>query len=173
MGTGILVCGLNGCGKSTLGRALANELGYHFIDVENLYFPKSTSGEAYTDPLSHEEVQKLLQNEVAEHPDFVFAAVKGDFGENIIQFFNHIILIEVPKDIRAKRIRERSFAKFGTRMLPGGDLYEQEESFFRMADARTDDHVENWLRTLIVPVIKVDGTRPTDENISIIANTLH
>ena len=173
MGTGILVCGLNGCGKSTLGRALANELRYHFIDVEYLNFPEKASGAAYSDPLPREEVQKLLRNETAEHPDFVFAAVKGDFGEDIIRLFDHIILIEVPKEIRAMRIRERSFAKFGARMLPGGDLYEQEEAFFRMADARTDDHVENWLRTLIVPVIKVDGTRPTDENISIIANTLH
>ena len=29
MGIGILVCGLNGCGKSTVGKALAHELGYH------------------------------------------------------------------------------------------------------------------------------------------------
>ena len=37
---GILICGLNGCGKSTLGRQLAERLGCRFIDNEDLYFSK-------------------------------------------------------------------------------------------------------------------------------------
>ena len=45
MGTGIIICGLNGTGKSTLGKALADQLKFHLIDIEDLYFPK-------TDPLS-------------------------------------------------------------------------------------------------------------------------
>ena len=39
--TGIVVCGLNGVGKSTLGRVLAERLGFWFIDngyVEWLHF---------------------------------------------------------------------------------------------------------------------------------------
>ena len=40
---GILICGLNGTGKSTLGRMLAERLGYGFIDNEDLYFPKNES----------------------------------------------------------------------------------------------------------------------------------
>lgn len=31
---GIILCGLNGCGKSTLGHALADALGWRFIDNE-------------------------------------------------------------------------------------------------------------------------------------------
>ncbi|MBE6588160.1 MAG: hypothetical protein E7647_07085, partial [Ruminococcaceae bacterium] len=38
MGIGIQICGLNGSGKSTLGRALAEKIGFYFIDDENLYF---------------------------------------------------------------------------------------------------------------------------------------
>lgn len=41
MGMGIIVCGLNGSGKSTLGKALAEKLHFHFIDNEDLYFPKT------------------------------------------------------------------------------------------------------------------------------------
>ena len=40
MSGGILVCGLNGSGKSTFGQALAKKLNYHFIDIEDLYFEK-------------------------------------------------------------------------------------------------------------------------------------
>lgn len=41
MGIGIQICGLNGCGKSTLGKALSEKLGFHFIDNENLFFQET------------------------------------------------------------------------------------------------------------------------------------
>ena len=40
---GILICGLNGTGKSSVGRMLADRLGYEFIDNEDLFFPKDDS----------------------------------------------------------------------------------------------------------------------------------
>lgn len=67
-------------------------------------------------------------------------------------------MIDVPADIRMSRVRSRSFQKFGDRMLPGGDLYEQEEAFFNMAAARTEDYAEEWLKSLNCPIIKADGT---------------
>ena len=51
---GILICGLNGCGKSTLGRQLADQLGYRFIDNEDLYFPKDDPSYLYSGPRSEE-----------------------------------------------------------------------------------------------------------------------
>ena len=44
---GIIICGLNGTGKSTLGKALAEKLHFHFIDIENLYFPKTNPNKIY------------------------------------------------------------------------------------------------------------------------------
>ena len=38
MGIGIQICGLNGCGKSTLGKALAERIGFYFIDNEFFVF---------------------------------------------------------------------------------------------------------------------------------------
>lgn len=40
MQEGIATVGLNGSGKSTLGHALAKELSYYEIDVEDYYFPE-------------------------------------------------------------------------------------------------------------------------------------
>ena len=50
MGTGIIICGLNGTGKSTLGKALAEKLHFYFIDNEDLYFPKIDPAYVYADP---------------------------------------------------------------------------------------------------------------------------
>ena len=162
------MCGLNGAGKSTLGRELAKELGSFFIDSEDLYFPKTGPCYAYASPRSREEVGRILFREIKSHESFVFAAVKGDFGENIDPFFQYAVLIHVPKEVRIQRVRSRSFQTFGNRMLPGGDLHEAEENFFRLVESRAEDTVEEWVRALSCPVIRIDGTKPVEENIHFI-----
>ncbi len=172
MGNGIMICGLNGSGKSTIGKALAKRLGYHFIDNERLFFPKADPAYMFANPRSKEKVEGLLMEEVREHKNFVFAAVKGNYGKEILPLYNYAVLVEVPKDIRMQRVRNRSFQKFGSRMQAGGDLYEQEEAFFNMVEARTEQYVGEWIETLSCPVIRVDGTKPVEENVIFIIRQL-
>ena len=169
MGTGIIVCGQNGAGKSTLGKALAGRLNYHFIDNEDLYFPKADPDYIYASPRTREEVKRLLLDELNAHENFVFASVTGDYGEAVQAFFRFAVLLGVPKDIRMERVKNRSFQKFGNRMLPGGDLYEQEERFFDFVRSRAEDTAEKWAQSLNCPVIQLAGTRPVEENIDHIA----
>ncbi len=143
MGTGILMCGLNGVGKSTLGKALAEKMRFHFIDNEG-----------------------LLLCEMKAHENFIFTSVKGDYGETILSFFQYAVLIHVPREIRLQRVRDRSFKKFGNRILPGGDLYEKEEQFFEFVISRAENTVEEWAQSLSCPIIRVDGTRPIEENVN-------
>ena len=151
-----------------MGKALAKELGFYFIDNEDLYFPKTDPRYIYASPRSREDVGKILLREIKTHENFVFASVKGDFGEHIDPFFRYAVLIDVPKDTRIKRVRDRSFQKFGNRMLPGGDLYEAEENFFRLVESRAENTVEEWVRSLRCPVIRIDGTKPVEENIQFV-----
>ncbi len=60
MGIGIIVCGLNGNGKSTLGKCIAQKLQYYFIDNEDLYFPKTDTNYIYAAPRTREEVENVL-----------------------------------------------------------------------------------------------------------------
>ena len=161
MGTGIQICGLNGCGKSTLGRALAERIGFYFIDNENLYFSNLNTDEQYMNPKSRQDVEQLLVAEISKHPNFVFSAVKGDYGNEIIPMYDYVVLIEVPKSVRTYRVRNRSFQRFGNRMLIGGDLYNQEEAFFK------------WLKTVKCPIIRVDGTKPIEDNVEYIRHAIN
>lgn len=173
MGIGIQICGLNGCGKSTLGKALAERTGFHFIDNENLYFSRSAPDAPYANPRSRREVEQALMDEVRKHPNFIFAAVKGDYGKEIIPMYDYIIMIEVPERIRSQRLRNRSFQKFGSRMLMGGDLHSQEEAFFQMAASRRNDFVEKWLQTVKCPILRVDGTKPIAENVELLLRAIN
>lgn len=168
MGTGIIVCGLNGVGKSTLGKALAEKLHFHFIDNEDLYFPKTDPKYIYASPRTREEVEKILFSEINEHENFIFTSVKGDYGESISSFFDYAVLIHVSRDIRIRRVKDRSFQKFGDRMLLGGDLYEQEKRFFEFVKARAENTVEEWVKHLHCPVIRIDGTELIEKNIDFI-----
>ncbi len=172
MGIGIIVCGLNGSGKSTLGKALAEKLKYHFIDNEDLFFPKTDPDFIFASPRSHEEAVKLLMNEVRTYQNFVFAAVKGNYGDAIRHLYNYTVLIDVPKNTRMERVKKRSLQRFGKRMLPSGDLYEQEERFFNMAALRTEQYVEEWVQTLDCPIIRVDGTKSVEENVQLISQQI-
>lgn len=169
---GIIVCGLNGTGKSTLGKALAEKLHFYFIDIENLYFPKTDPQYIYAAPRTREDVAELLIYEMRAHENFILASVKGDYGEDIYSFFRCVILLDVPKDIRLQRVKERSFQKFGNRMLSGGDLYEQEEKFFRFVEFRDENTVEEWVKSLKCPVIRINGTKPIEENVDFIIGQL-
>ena len=162
---GILICGLNGTGKSTLGRILADRLGYEFIDNEDLFFPKADPSYAFSGPRSKEEVIRLLEERIGENSRFIFAAVKGNYGDKLISALDHIILIEVPKQIRSQRVRDRSYQKFGDRILPGGDLYVKENNWFSLTDSRSETYVTDWLETVDRPVIRIDGTQPIEENV--------
>lgn len=163
MGTGILVCGLNGCGKSTLGEALAERLGYTWIDIEDCYFPKTDSRYPYAAPRSRKEAEQILRERIGQSDHFVLTAVKGDFADDIIAALEKVLWIRVPQEIRMQRVRKRSYEKFGPRMLPGGDLYEQEERFLLHAETRKEADVSAWVATVSCPLQIVDGTQPIAE----------
>ena len=166
------MCGCNGSGKSTLGKELAAALQYNFIDIEDCYFSKDNKDYIYEHARSYEEAKQVLLEKVNQHGNFVLAAVKGDYGNEISALYICAVLISVPKDIRLQRVRDRSFQKFGSRMLQGGDLYEKEQRFFDMAALRTEQEIEDWLNTTDCFIIRVDGTAAIEENVRLILNEL-
>ena len=164
MGTGIIVCGLNGSGKTEFGKALAKKLHYYFIDHEDLYFPKTNSRYMYESPRSAEEVEQIMLSEIAKHGDFVLASVRAPF-ESAMPFLKLAIVVSAPVEIRIKRIWSHSYEKFGERMLPGGDLFEQERGFLELAGKRTVEYAEEWLKDFNGEIIRVDSTQGVGKNI--------
>ncbi|MBR6030034.1 MAG: AAA family ATPase [Clostridia bacterium] len=169
---GILICGLNGAGKSTLGKKLAERIDHLFIDNEDLYFPKEDAAYPFSGPRSKDEVIRLLEEKISDNPRFVFAAVKGDYGDRLIASLDVIILVDVPKEVRSQRVRNRSYLRFGERIMPGGDLYDQETAWFTLTDRRPENYTAKWLETVNCPVIRIDGTLPVEENVEYLVSVL-
>lgn len=161
----ILICGGNGAGKSTLGRALAQATGWPFRDVEDYYFPAADGDYKYKTSRTSAEVAHLLKQDLELYPDILFASVRGNYGADAPRMFTAAVWVQTPKEERMARVQQRSFAKFGERMLPGGDLHDQEQRFFALVQSRTEDDLPLWLNQLAIPVLRVDGRRPVSENV--------
>lgn len=167
---GICICGLNGCGKTTLAAALAKALNFKHMDVEDYYFVSSDN--PYASSRTRGEVEVLLLEDIRRNPCFVFSAVGGNMNPEINACYDLVVYLDVPGDIRKKRIRDRAFDKFGNRILPGGDMYEQEEAFFKRAETRNADQILDWVKHLSCRTIYSDGTKPIEENVKNIVSEM-
>lgn len=157
----VILCGGNGAGKSTLGRALSRALGWPFFDIETYYFPDTGGDYPYRTARTQEEVQALLLADLRANPHCILAAVKGAYGAEVEALLTCAVLLDVPKAARLERVRRRSYQKFGDRMLPGGDLHDREEQFFRMVEGRSQGDVEAWLEGTGLPVLRLDAAEET------------
>jgi uridine kinase len=152
-----MVFGANGSGKTTLGRELARILDFKRMDIEDYYFLPSEI--PYTAERTREEVINLLLADIKEHGSFVLSGVTGDYGDIIPQYYKLGVYIEVPLELRLKRIEQRQNERFGERVQKGGDMYEQQLDFVDFVKSRSLSRINEWAETLTCPIIRVDGTQ--------------
>lgn len=163
---GIIICGGNGSGKTTLGRELAKELQYKHMDIEDYYFIDAPI--PYSKSRTREEVCDLILQDIKKYNNFIISAVNGNFGDEINLKYTCAAFLDAPLELRLKRIKQRAYDKFGSRVLEGGDMYEQEQRFFNAVEKYWGEKIiktKEWLKTLSCPVIYLDGTKPIEENI--------
>ena len=170
-GFGICLCGLNGSGKTTLGRELAKVLGFRHLDAEDYFFLPAEI--PYSCPRPREEALTLLLADMRKTPRFVLSVVQGDMGEAITSMYRLVVYLDVPRGERMARVKRRAMNLFGDRMLPGGDLYDQEQAFLRFVAGRSADGIETWLQTLSCGILRLNGAESIDSNIERIRSCMN
>ena len=128
MGTGIIICGLNGAGKSTMGKVLARELGFYFIDSEELYFPKTGPHYTYAFSRTRKEVEQLLFSEIKAHKDSVFAPVKGDYGGLSVCFSSMPCWLMFRKIFDCNELKNALFRNLAVECYPVGIYTSRKET---------------------------------------------
>lgn len=166
MPNGIIITGLNGCGKSTVCRLLAEKLNYFPIDVEDYFFIKSDI--PYSKFHTHEQTKGLMLEDILKHKNYVMATVNCDWGDEITSTYKFAVVLKAPLDIRMKRIEEREYRKFGNRVLNGGGLYESQQKFHNKVLKRADEHMAKQMQYITCPVLELDATRPLQDTVDII-----
>ena len=162
----IAIVGGNGSGKTTLGKRLAEAMGYPHLDIEKYFFAEAEI--PYQNARSRDEALSLLRADLLREETFVLSAVTCDFGAELEKLYDCVIYLQVPLEIRLKRVIQRSVDQFGARVAEGGDLYEQEQRFFQKVAASSTDRIDRWLERIPAPVILMDGTMPVADQLQIL-----
>ena len=186
----VAVLGLNGAGKSTLAHALARELSLFEMDGEDYYFPDQAEDRRwaldhqgaglpenrehfpFSHPVSKEEAAAALLRDAAAHPDFVLSCVRLNWGPALSGLLTLAVVLDTPAPERLRRLEDREIRRFGDRVLPGGDMAAQQEAFRAQCAGRGPEEIEASLAGLTCPILRLDGARPTEENLQVIRQFL-
>lgn len=183
MNGGIAIFGLNGGGKSTLSHALAKQIDYFVMDVEDYYFPDQRESRIwalentrlndtehiaklpFSNPRTKSEVEYAIMEDIRIHPKFVVSGVTMNWSDEILSHIDIAFWVQTPLEERLKRIQAREEKRFGARVLDGGDMFEQQMEFRKVVKARDLKVVKESVMKLVCPVIVIDGTLPLKHNL--------
>lgn len=123
----IILCGYKSCGKTTLGKKIAEKTGMHFIDTDDLCHHNYSH--------SFREVEKQVIAALADFQNCVIATGGGSVldPENVAIFkkLGKIIYLRVPKEIIKHRLLSGRLPTFLDPTRP-------EESFEEMYESRKE-----------------------------------
>jgi len=152
----IILLGANGSGKTTLGRELARVLDIPHFDVEDYYFYKT--GLPYSAEIPWEERNKMLLDDMKNHGSYIVSGDVSGWDEEFLTAFNLVVFLSAPADVRMKRIENRELARWGNRVLEGGDMYESQMKFRKFAATRDVNVFEKAMLKYSCPALYFDGT---------------
>ena len=168
------ILGASGSGTTTLGRALAERLQYPHFDTDSYFWVPTDP--PYTQQRERSERAKLLMDDVTAQDAWVVSGSLCGWGDMAIPLFELVVYLAIPHDIRMARLRQRELARFGERILPGGDMYEQSQEFLAWAasydegglDIRSRQRHDQWLSTLPCPILCFEGEYTTEEHLAVL-----
>jgi adenylate kinase family enzyme len=170
----IHILGASGSGTTTSGRALAECLQSPHFDTDN-YFWLPTDP-PYIHQRERTERTQLLMDDLTAQDSWVVSGSLCGWGDVAIPLFELVVFLWIPPDVRMARLRQRERARFGERILPGGDMYEISQAFLAWAasydegglDIRSRQRHDQWLSTLPGPILRFEGEYPIDEQLAVL-----
>lgn len=117
----IHIFGASGAGTTTIAKIVSEKLGYIHYDSDDYYWMKTK--EPFTQERNRDQCMNLLTNDLQSNDHWILSGSVTGWGEELLEFFDLVIYVYVPTDIRIDRLRKREIERYGDRVLPDGDRY--------------------------------------------------
>ncbi|MCL2408071.1 MAG: AAA family ATPase [Oscillospiraceae bacterium] len=171
MSRGIIVFGASGSGTSTLGRELAQKLGFQHFDLDDYFWNWDTEIPFTVKCPREERIERLLAD-ISKYSNFVMSGCMREWETPFVPLFDLAVFVTTPTEMRIERLHAREYSRFGDRIHEGGDMYEEHKRFIDWAAGydtmappeRCLRAHEQWLTELPCPVLRVEGTTDPREN---------
>ena len=163
--------GAPGAGTTTLGKALAEQLGYPHFDTDDVYW-FTDDDLPYRRKRNPDHRRQLLAERLAASGSWVLSGSLCGWGDVFAPQFDLVVWRWLPAAIRIPRIEQRERLRYGdARLDPGGDLHGVFEKFKVWAAGcdeagggmRGRDFELKWLEKLACPVVKMQTDLPVQK----------
>ena len=174
----IHILGASGSGTSTLGSALARRLGVPHVNSDSFFWLPTDP--PYTTPRPVEERQALLTRRLPVTAHWVFSGAATRWAAPLEPHYDLVVFLRLDPAIRMDRLRQREAARWGARILPGGDMAVLNAAFIRWAEAYDTagslrrgllTH-ETWLADQTAPVLRLDSLAPVSDLVAAVLDRL-
>lgn len=175
MSRGIIIFGSAGSGKTTLGKMVAEKLGFPYFDIDDYIWRRDTD-KPFTVMYKREEKINRLMSDISKSEFFVMAGSMDSFNEPFIPLFDLAVHITASVEVRLTRINRREYERFGKRILAGGDLYDNHQRFLDLAARYDSDGSpcmkthKQWANSLPCKVIRINGADNLSNSMELIIN---
>ncbi len=175
MAIGLHIFGASGSGTSTLGKAIAEELGIAHFDTDDFYWAPSKV--PFTVKRSIDDRLAMLNTAFEEHSDWVLSGSLCGWGDPLIPLFTHVVFLYVPWDVRSVRLTQRERSRYGDEAIaPGGVMHDVCREFIEWASRYDSAGIEQrsyashdqWLGELpeCCPVLRVEDPQRSTASVN-------
>lgn len=174
----INIIGASGTGKSTLGSALAQKLDCRHFDSDS-YFHLPTDP-PFQAQRPQDQRLSLLVNDLEGLESWVLSGSVIGWGSHPALSFSLIVFLQLPAEIRLARIRTREQSRYGARIEPGGDMYQDHQDFMHWTAGYDSGQAalnnilihSEWLEQQSAPVLRLQQAQSIQEQLEQILTLL-
>jgi adenylate kinase family enzyme len=170
----IHILGASGSGTTTLAKELCKHLGYECFDTDE-YFWEQTNP-PFQKKRDIQERKKLLKDRLGNTKKWILSGSLCGWGDEFIPYFDLVIYLWIPQDIRLNRLIERERKRYGKEIEIGGAMHESHLEFIEWASKYDKGDINmrsralhnKWLSELNCPVLKIEENIELDEKVHIV-----
>ncbi len=167
----IHILGASGSGTTTLAERMCQELSYRHFDTDDFFWIKTEP--PYRQIREVGERVKLLGEQLKNTEKWVLSGSLCGWGDVFIPYFDLVIFLWIPEEIRMVRLMEREKTRYGREINPGGKQYENHLKFIEWAsrydggdlNIRSKKLHDHWLNKLNCKVLRIEGDIEVEEKL--------
>ncbi|MBF4691511.1 AAA family ATPase [Fusibacter ferrireducens] len=174
----IHILGASGSGTTTLGEELSKEIDYSHFDTDDYFWIKTDP--PYTTKRPVEERIDLISKDIKNSDRWILTGSLCGWGDIFIPYFDLVIYLRIPKEIRMKRLLEREKMRYGKKIEEGNVMYVAHGEFMDWAskyddgdlDIRSKSSHYKWLKNLNCKVLRIEENIELEDKIKIVRETI-
>ena len=163
----VYVFGASGSGTTTLAAQVAARTGLVHLDSDDRFWAQIEP------PFSHKNTpaDRLASlSRAAGDTGWVLSGACHGWGAEVVDQADLIVFVALETEVRLRRLIARERARFGSRIEPGGDMFQIHTGFLEWARGydRPDHNGRNlamheqWLAQQIKPILRIHAAQPVE-----------